>query len=137
NWSSTRQLYLNPAAIADQRNRFTVDLFSINAGFDNNLASVNPGNAISSFSSDEVNTGDYLNFNNRDRFNMVAPSLELRGPGVLVSLHKHHTIALTSRLRAQNQLQGFSQQFYRSLTDIDFRQPYNNYALSTGKFDWS
>jgi len=138
NWSSTRQLYLNPAAIADQKNKFTVDLFSVNAGFDNNLAGIMPGKAVNQFTSgDSVNVGDFLSFSGRDKFNMMAPSIEIRGPGALVRLHKNHTIALTTRIRAANQLQGFSQKFYRSLTDVDFSKEENSYALSTGKFDWT
>ena len=43
NWSGTNGMYLNPANIADSRHKFTIDLFSVNVGVNNNLAKFNDG----------------------------------------------------------------------------------------------
>ena len=45
-WSSTTSLYLNPANIAERGERIAVDVFSVNAGVDNNLGHLSSSGGI-------------------------------------------------------------------------------------------
>ena len=113
NWSSTNGLYLNPANAADSRHKFTVDLFSLNFGLDNSLASID-------FSQATKTGGDYTDaftFSNKDEFSIVAPMAEVRGPGFFVNIKGKHGIGLTTRVRAMNQFHNFNQNLYKLLQD--------------------
>src|SRR5579871_5069577 len=69
NWSGTNSIYLNPANIADSKLKFTVDLFSLNFGIDNNFASLNTGSALKNFlNGDSTNIKSVFNFSNRQNF---------------------------------------------------------------------
>src|SRR5690606_31786368 len=99
NWSGTNGMYLNPANIADSRHKFTVDLFSINLGVNNNLAKLNNGiGGLFNIGDDGVSSA--LDFTNKSDFSILAPYFELRGPGLMVSINSKHSFALTTRVRA-------------------------------------
>lgn len=118
NWSGTNGLYLNPANIADSRHKFTIDLFSVNVGINNNLAQL--GNGLSGLTNSGTNGTSGFNFQNQQKFSLLAPYAEVRGPGAMVSINSKHSIALTTRVRVMNQLHDFDQTLYRSITDNDF-----------------
>ena len=118
NWSGTNGMYLNPANIADSRHKFTIDLFSVNLGVNNNLAQLSDGLSGLTNIGDDGNTG--FNFQNQQTFSLLAPYLELRGPGAMVSINSKHSIALTTRVRVMNQVHDFDQTLYRSIADSDF-----------------
>jgi hypothetical protein len=116
NWSGTNGLYLNPANIADSRERFVIDLFSIIAGVDNDLGSLNnKGGLISAIN--KGNTETLFNYSDKNTFSLLAPYAEVRGPSVMVSLTPKHSIALTTRMRGMNQLNNFDKSLYQTISD--------------------
>ena len=136
-WSGTTSLSLNPANVADSRHRFVVDLFSVNAGVDNDGAALNPSDALRSLTStDSTSLASIFKFKEGSNFNLMAPYAEARGPGALVSLGRHG-IALTTRLRAFNQFTDFDQRLYRTVLDADYRNISDDYSLQSGRFGWN
>lgn len=120
NWSGTNGMYLNPANIADSRHKLTVDLFSINLGVNNNLATLNDG--ISGlFNIGDDGIASALTFQNQQKFSLLAPYFELRGPGFMAAINSKHSIALTTRVRAMNQFHNFNDALYRVVTDSTYR----------------
>src|SRR5581483_11775505 len=89
NWSGTNSLYLNPANIADCREKFTIDLFSLNMGVDNNLGSLsNKGGLIGAITNG--NTSNMFAYSNNNQFSLLAPYARVNGPGFMISInHKH------------------------------------------------
>lgn len=132
NWSGTNSIYLNPANLADSRHKFSVDLFSVNFGVDNNLATIKNFNDLVS----GTDVRNALTFSSRDRFSIVAPYAEVRGPGFMVSLGHKHGIALTTRVRAFNQFDNFNQNLYRNLIDSSFKIT-GQTQFKADKFNWT
>lgn len=134
NWSGTNGLYLNPANAADSRHKFTIDLFSLNVGLDNNLAKINSSEAIKYFQDPDNNDiSKAYTFGNNDKFSLMAPYAEIRGPGAMISLGRKHGIALTTRVRAFNQFHDFNKNLYRTIVDQDFRNSAgSNYTINSG-----
>ncbi|MEZ5017686.1 MAG: OmpA family protein [Flavipsychrobacter sp.] len=134
NWSGTNSLYLNPANAADSRHKFTIDLFSLNVGLDNNLAKINTSEAIKYIN--DPNNNDIskaYTFGNNDKFSLMAPYAEIRGPGAMVSIGRKHGLALTTRVRAFNQFHDFNKNLYRTIVDQDFRNSASsNYVVNSG-----
>ncbi|MCB0696719.1 MAG: OmpA family protein [Chitinophagaceae bacterium] len=125
NWSGTNGMYLNPANIADSRHKFTIDLFSINLGVNNNLAQLNNGlSGLTNIGNDGISSA--FTFTNNNQFSLLAPYFELRGPGAMVSINSKHSIAITTRVRAMNQFHNFNQDLYRSITDTTYTIDPNN-----------
>lgn len=139
NWSGTNGLYLNPANIADSRHKFTIDLFSMNAGFDNSLAGIKTKKALKYINDDEsVTFASFLNFNDGDNLNMLAPYAEVRGPGAMISLNDKHSIAITTRVRAINQVHNFNKDLFRTLIDEEFRNSSNSdYVVRANNFNYT
>lgn len=138
NWSGTNSIYLNPANIADSRQKFVIDIFSLNFGVDNNLGTLNTTNATSSFyKGDSVKFSDIFNINNNGKFNMLAPYAEVRLPGFMVSLGSKHSIAITSRVRAFNQFHNFNQSLYSTIVDEQFRNSTGDYSINASGFNWT
>src|SRR4051812_19674571 len=82
NWCGTNSITLNPASIADSRTRFSLDLFSLNFGIDNNLASVDFSKALGS--TDGVpQMGDIFTFSKNKAFNVLLPVADIHLPGIM------------------------------------------------------
>jgi outer membrane protein OmpA-like peptidoglycan-associated protein len=133
NYSGTNSIYLNPANLGDSRHKFTIDLFSLNFGVDNNLGTINSSNIFNGLS-DSV--GSIININNNGKFSMMLPYAEVRGPGFMVNLNSKHGIGLTTRVRTFNQLQDFDQRIYKTVqgtagTDYFSNGNKFNYTLHT------
>jgi outer membrane protein OmpA-like peptidoglycan-associated protein len=133
NWSGTNGLYLNPANIADSRHKFTVDLFSLNFGLDNNLATLNFSEAVKA----SGDFADVFSFSNKDQFSILAPTVELRLPGFMVSLGSKHAIALTTRVRAMNQFHNFNQNLYKLVNDSNSTDLTQGQRLKAENFNWT
>lgn len=139
NWSGTNGLYLNPASIADSRHKFTIDLFSVNVGINNNMAKFNDG--IGGLFG--VADGDFasaLTFEDQETFSLHAPYMEFRGPGAIVSINNKHSIALTTRVRAFNQFHNFNQDLYRTIVDNGFSDAVTagtNYSIQADGFNYT
>lgn len=132
-------MYLNPANIADSRHKFTIDLFSINAGFDNSLAGINTSKALRYINDqDGVTFSSFLNFNEGDNLNMIAPYGEVRGPGAMYSINRKHSIGITTRVRTINQVHNFNKDLFRTLIDEEFRNSNNSdYVVKANKFNYT
>ena len=131
-WSSINSLYLNPANIADSRERFSISLFSITAGADNNLGSIGNSGLISSL----ANGNTKFNYSNNNQFSLLAPFAEVRGPGCVISINDKHSIALTTGIRGINQFNNFNQALYRTITDPNYSTG-NNIDLTSNKFNYT
>jgi len=142
NWSGTSSLYLNPANIADNREKFTVDLFSVNFGIDNSLGALNTKGGLSRFFKHDSGTSNstinnVFTFSNRQQFSMQAPYAEVRGPGLMVSINHKHSLALTTRVRVMNQFNNFNQSLYRSFNDPNYGNTNGDYDLQSKNFNWT
>jgi outer membrane protein OmpA-like peptidoglycan-associated protein len=131
NYSSTNSFYLNPANAADSRHKFTIDLFSLNFGVDNNLATINSSEIFGSLGSDSI--GSVLNFKNQGNFSVMLPYAEVRGPGFMVNLNSKHGIGLTTRVRAFNQITDFDRDIYRTIQGTSG----TDYTSQSNKFSYT
>lgn len=138
NWSGTNGMYLNPANIADSRTKFSIDLFSVNLGINNNMAKVNNGLSGLFNIGDNDNISDIFVFDpNQKEFSLVLPYAEIRGPGAMVSINEKHSVALSTRVRAMNQFHNFNQDLYRTIIDQDFRNQNGVYSIKSDAFNYT
>jgi hypothetical protein len=131
-WSVMNSIYLNPANIADSRERLTISLFSLTAGADNNLGSIGNSGLINSL----ANGNTKFNYSNSNEFSLLAPYLEVRGPGAVFSINEKHSVALTTGIRGINQFNNFSQSLYRTISDPNYTAG-NNIDLNSNKFNYT
>ena len=140
NWSGINGLYLNPANIADNRERITIDLISVNAGVDNNLGTINTGGGIGSFlnrvRNGSVSADNIFNFSGGNTFSLVAPYAEARGPGFMVTIKHKHSLAFTTRMRVINQFNNFDQSLYHLIANPT-PTANNNINVSSKNFNWT
>ena len=138
-WSATNSLYLNPASIAGSHEQVTISLLSLNIAVDNNLGTFPKISNIGKVNNNDTNSNSTNNgiFTNsgRKNFSMLVPTLEMRGPGVLVGINNRMTIALTTRIRVINQLNHFDQSLYDQVTNPN--TPTGDYEVSAQKFNWT
>jgi outer membrane protein OmpA-like peptidoglycan-associated protein len=138
NWSGTPALYLNPALIADSRVNWSIDLFSLNMGLDNNLATINTNDIYSKLtSSSNFKLNDFLKYNNGSKFDLTIPGGEVRGPGIYFNIKNKHSFALTTRARIQNQFRNFSSGLFRSIVDQNFQASNGNIDIEDKNFNWT
>jgi hypothetical protein len=117
NWSGTTSLYLNPANIADGRQKLVIDVASFNAGVDNNLGTLKSGII------DLLNKGktdNLFNYSSNSSFSLMAPYAVVRGPGVMYAINPRHSVAVTTAIRGFNQFNNFNQSLYRTLNDPNY-----------------
>jgi hypothetical protein len=137
NYGGSAAMYLNPANLANSKNHISIDILSLNAGVDNNLASINSGQTMRLFfSSDSLNLHNLFSFSHQEHFSLLLPYAEVRGPGISVSVGKN-TFALSSRVRGFNQFHHFNQSLYRTIVDQAFRDETQNYDLVASRFNWT
>lgn len=110
NYSGTNSIYLNPANLADSRHKFSIDLFSLNFAADNTLGTINSSNIFNGLSGD---LDDMFTIKNNGKFSLLLPAAEVRGPGFMVNLNSKHGIALTTRVRAFNQVNDISRDIFK------------------------
>ncbi len=135
NWSGTQSLYLNPASIADNNERFVIDIFSITGGLDNSLGTINRNGGLL----DVINNGNTDNlfkYNSSNQFSLLAPYVQAHLPGVMVSVGKKLSFALTTGIRGMNQFNNFDRSLYRTLTDPTYL-PDGNLVLTSNKFNYT
>ncbi len=120
NFNSMNSLYLNPASIAGCDEKLVVSLFSLNLGVDNNLGTISSiGDISNTLKSNDsgTSTSSIFKFSNANKFSMMAPALEIRGPGILYRINSRHTIALTTRVRAFNEFNNFDRSLYNAVSN--------------------
>ncbi len=139
NWSGTSALYLNPALLADNREEFSIDLFSLNVGADNNLGTFSSvKNLVNrAFSGNSNDVSSLLKYTTNGNFNMMAPYVEVRGPGFLVNIKQKHTIAVSTRIRAMNQFNNFGKTLYQIIADPQQVPVSNDYPVYNKNFNWT
>ncbi|MCW3123959.1 MAG: flagellar motor protein MotB [Flavipsychrobacter sp.] len=131
-WSVMNSLVINPANIADCREKIALELFSVNAGLDNNLGSVGSvGDLVNALNNGT--TGSIFNYSSKQTFSLLAPYTEVRGPGVMYSINYRHSLALTTGVKIFNQFNNFDQSLFRTLTDPD----YTYEGANTGDIDFT
>ena len=135
NWSGTNGMYLNPANIADSRTKFSIDLFSVNFGIDNNNAPLSLSDAFSSTSGNS-SVNSVFKFDNGKQINLMLPYAEMRLPGLMVSIDHKNSFAITFRIRAMNQFNNFAPGLITTLTDSNLSSN-TNYDLVSKNFNWT
>jgi outer membrane protein OmpA-like peptidoglycan-associated protein len=131
NYSGTNSIYLNPANLGDSRHKFTIDLFSLNFGFDNNLATINSDQVFKSLGSDSISS--VLNYQNGNKFDLMLPYAEVRGPGFMISLNDKHSIGLTTRVRTFSQFNDFDQNIFKTVQGSQG----TSYTSNTNQFNYT
>jgi hypothetical protein len=135
NWSGIYGLYLNPANIADNRERISIDVVSLNAGVDNSLGYINSkGGLIGAINNG--NTNNIFSYNNSSKFSLEAPYAQVHLPGIMVAINHKHSVALTTSIRGMNQFNNFDQSLYRTITDPTYT-PNSNIDLTSNKFNYT
>ncbi|NDC43213.1 MAG: hypothetical protein EBZ77_16970, partial [Chitinophagia bacterium] len=87
NYSGLNGVYLNPANLADNRYRLTIEIAALNAGVDNDLGKLDIGSGLSKFTSggtDDLN--DVFSYSGKSKFSLLAPYAEVRGPGLTLAI---------------------------------------------------
>ena len=139
NWSGMNGVYLNPASLADNRDRLTIEIGAVNLGVDNNLGRIDINKGLSRFvngGTDDIN--NVFSFSNKSKFSLIAPYVEVRGPGFTMALSRKHSIAFSTRLRGVNQFHNFDQSLYRTITDSAYAAGQNgNVDLTASNFNWT
>lgn len=137
NWSGITGMYLNPAYLADNKAKICIDIFSVNVGIDNNLGKVNTNPGISRFLSGSNNDiNDVFAFSGKDKFSLLAPYADVKGPGIMYSINHKHTVAFSTRFRGFNQFNNFDQTIYRSITDSSYTAN-GDIRLVAQNFNWT
>jgi hypothetical protein len=117
-YSAINSLYLNPASIADNEDKFTLDLFSVNAASDNNMLGVNTKYAFHSmFHQVSASSDELFTTNGQRLLNVMGPYVEMRLPGFTWNFNHTHSIALTARVRMFNQFQGLDKGVFESIVN--------------------
>jgi len=135
NWSGTNSLYLNPANIADSRERFTIDLVSLSMGVDNNLGSLNSkGGLIGAITNG--NSSNLFSYSNNNQFSLLAPYGRVNGPGFMISINHKHSIAFTTDVRGMNQFNNFDKILYQTITNPSGTAN-GNIEITSSKFNYT
>lgn len=115
-WGGMNKLYLNPANIAGGRERIVIGLFSIGVGVENNLGSITAVGGLSS-AAKSGNTNDLFSYSKNNTFSLLAPHAELRGPSIMYSINRRHSIAITTGVRGFNQFHNFDRSLFNTIAD--------------------
>ena len=120
NWCSMNSLSLNPANIAGSKERYSINLFSLNTGVDNNVGAFNAKNGLV-VAVGNGKTNNMFTYSNNSRVSMLAPYAAFSGPGVTYRIDKHNSIAFTTGIRGMNQFNNFDQTIFHTFNDPKFR----------------
>ena len=135
NWSGLNGLYMNPASIADSRERFAIDIVGITAGLDNNLGTIGSVNSLFK-AINNGNTDNLIRYNGNSKFSLMGPYAQVHLPGLMVSINHKHSFAITTSIRGMNQFNNFDQSLYRTISDPTYL-PNGNLDLTSNKFNYT
>lgn len=125
-WSGMNGLTLNPASIANSREKLVVEIFSTNVGLENNLGKISTtGGLFGALSKDQISANDVFSYSSRNTFSLMAPYVEMRGPGIMYNINRRHSVALSTGIRGFNQFNNFDQSLFRTIAD-----PYYTYQTN-------
>ncbi len=137
NWGGISGIYLNPANVADNKERLVIDIINANVGIDNSLGKINSIGSVKTFINDDnADVNSVFTFSNKKEFSLLAPYFEMRGPGVMMSINHRHSFAITTRLRGTNQFNHFDQTLYRTILDTGYVS-HGNIDLVSRDFNWT
>lgn len=130
-------MYLNPSGISGSHEKIVVGLFSMQLYADNSLGTISKLFDINKPLEGNSTGLSFSNSGNKT-FNLVAPAFEMRGPSLMVGFNDKlkQSFAITTRIRAMNQLNNFDQSLYNTITDPDYVSD-GNYRFNTSKFNWT
>jgi Family of unknown function (DUF5723) len=131
-YNSVNSVYLNPANIADSKEKISVSIISANVGADNSLGTFSQ---LSNIGNGSTNT--FSNASSKS-FSMLIPVAEIRGPGVMIGLNNDMkmSFALTTRVRVINQFNNFDESLYATVANSD-HSANQTYTFQTSKFNWT
>jgi len=130
---------MNPASIAECNETYTISIFSVNAGIDNNAATItNTGkNFRKLLHQQAVGVNDIFVFNNKASITAFGPYLDYRLPGLMFNIKQKHSFAITARIRAINQMNNFNRDVYHSLIDKEKPITVSNNNMDMSDFNWT
>jgi len=135
-WNAMNSLYLNPANIAGCNERLTINLVGMNVGVDNSLGTISSiGDISGTVGNSDSGVKSIFKYSNNNKFSMMVPSVEVRGPGVLYSINSRNTIAITTRIRAFNEFNNFDKSLYTAITNTSTAQ--GGVSFNTQNFNWT
>ncbi len=136
NWCGMNNIELNPANIADSRTRFALNLFSLNVGVDNNLASINLSKVMNAFfHAKNPNLNDIFTFSKSNEFNVILPVADIYGPGLMVSIDDKNSVAITTRIRGIDQFNHFDQNLWKAAMNPGSVN--GDIAIKSDNFNWT
>ena len=137
NYNTLNTMYVNPANLGGCNEKIGVNLFSFNMGVDNSLGTISSiGNIMKTLNSgDSGSTQNIFTYSNREKFSMMLPAVEIRGPGVLYRINSSHTVALTTRVRAINEFNNFDRTLYKTITQPSLAAGTN--SITAQNFNWT
>ena len=137
NWGGISSIYLNPANVADNKDKLVIDFANVNTGVDNNLGKINSIGGINKFIRDDnANLNDVFTFSNKSEFSLLAPYFETRGPSIMASINHRFSFAITTRVRGTNQFNHFDQTLYRTILDTGYVS-HGDINLVSKDFNWT
>jgi len=134
-WNVMNSLYMNPANIAASHEKISINIFSINLSLDNSLGTFSKLGDISNSLNSNHPTSIFSNSGNNN-FNMLVPSGQVRGPGIVVSIDDKQSVALTTGIRVINQFNNFNQSLYNTMSDPNYVSS-GSYNYTTKNFNWT
>lgn len=113
NYTGVNGAFFNPANIADNRYKWNVNLFGINAGI---------GNTTTAFSLKNLNQtldgeADSLLFGTKGKDINGAVNVDFFGPSFMFNINKKTSIAFTTRVRAMANVSDISGKLIQSIND--------------------
>jgi len=114
NFMGTHSLYRNPSAIADARQSFYLNLFSVEVGATNNYFRYeSPVSLLNLLKNDLSFKDEYLKETLNGKPKLLTLGAELRGPALMIRLSSKHSFGLTTRLRGGIQINNLSEDIAR------------------------
>ena len=111
-------MFLNPANLGGCDDKYLIPLISTNVFIDNNLGTLSSlGKLMRSNKKKNGNNTSLFTYGGNPKFSMIAPMIELQGPGIIRSIDGLHSLAFTTRLRIFNQFYNFDKLLFQISTN--------------------
>ncbi|GAA4470486.1 hypothetical protein GCM10023093_31860 [Nemorincola caseinilytica] len=116
NWSCINGIFLNPASIAEMKEKRSVSALAASFYVDNNVGPFNASEGLVVAVGDGK-TNNMFSYKNNSKISMMAPYFNMIGPGAVKRLDSASSIAITTRLRGMNQFNFFDQTIFHAFND--------------------
>lgn len=120
NWCSMNSIVLNPAFLAGSNEISAISVGAFTTGVDNNVGAFNAANGLVVAIGDGK-TNNMFSYSNNSRVSMLAPYVNVTGPGVMYRINRRSSFALTTAIRGMNQFNNFDQTIFHTFNDPSFR----------------